>query len=61
MGGNKWCPEDCVDQETIGARELSGTLSLANATIANATYWPASAFSLVKFVCQPVYVHKAAT
>ena len=25
MGGNKWCLEDSVDQETLGARELSGT------------------------------------
>ena len=34
MGGSRWCPKDCVDQEIIGARELSG---YANATIANAS------------------------
>ena len=28
LEGNKWCPKDCVDQETIGARELSGTCHL---------------------------------
>jgi len=33
-------------------------LSPANATIANAAYCPASAFSLVKFVCQRVDVQQ---
>jgi len=46
MGGHKWCPKDCVYQETIGAWNLSP----ANVTTANAALWPASAFSLVTFV-----------
>jgi len=37
-----------------------GNLSPANATIANAAHWPASAFSLVKFVCQRVDVQQTA-
>ena len=47
------------DQETISARELSGT-SPANVTVANAAHWPASAFSLVKFVYQRVDVQQTA-
>ena len=35
-------------------------LSPANATIANAAHWPASAFGLVKFVCQHVDVQQTA-